>query len=142
MKRIIIPIVILVTAAALLFGCGQPKPFKYHSGNEIPEGEGIFTKEAGSFTIYDSKQNASVADKAPAEVTGMNSTPGALDAAASSADEAEFREFQQWRKERKDFEAFQQWKKTRQNAAEYEEFREWQRWQAFKKWQESQPKGR
>jgi len=135
----------LIAGTALLIGCAQPKPFEYHSDNEIPEGPGIFTKEAGSFTIYDSKRKASTADKAQAAASGMSTTPenGQAPAdAASSAGEAEFREFQQWRKERKDFESFQQWKKSRQGAAEYEEFREWQRWQEYKKWQDSQSKDR
>ena len=129
----------------MLIGCAQSKPFQYHSGNDIPEGPGVFTKEAGSFTIYDSNRNTAAADKAPTGAESMSTGPEsgpAPAAAASSAEEAEFREFQQWRKQRKDFEAFQKWKKSREGSAEYQEFREWQRWQEYKKWQKSQPKDR
>jgi hypothetical protein len=127
MKRKSIPMAILLVAgAALLIGCASPKPFKYHSGTDIPEGPGLLTGKTGEVTLYDSNKKTSPADRAK-DVNG--GTP---------ADERAFREFQQWEKERKDFEAYQQWKKSRQGTAEYQEFRDWQRWQEYKKWQESQ----
>jgi hypothetical protein len=32
----------------------EKEPFVYHSGNEIPEGPGLFTGESGKWTIYSS----------------------------------------------------------------------------------------
>lgn len=145
MKRTLIALALLLAAAAALFsGCGRPRPFTYHSGNEIPEGPGLFTREAGSFTIYSSKSAPSGAEKDPAAAAGRTAAPekGPAPAGAAPADDAQFREFQQWRRERSAFEAFRQWKKSQEGAAEYEAFRDWQRWQEFKKWQESQPKDR
>jgi hypothetical protein len=34
----------------------KEEPFVYHSGNEIPEGPGLFTGESGEWTIYRSNK--------------------------------------------------------------------------------------
>jgi hypothetical protein len=130
----VISIVVLV-AVVLLFGCAKPKPYDYHPGTEIPQGPGLFSKEKGEFTLYDSnKQAASPQPQA---------TTAAAPAAAATmppADSAEFQQFQEWKKEQQEFEAFQEWKKSEQGSREYEEFQEWKRWKAYSDWMESQKK--
>ncbi len=67
-----------------LVGCGG-KSFDYHSGNEIPEGPGVFSGQDGEFTIYDSKtgwlgeksEKAEGAGSQAAEKTGTAEAAGA-----------------------------------------------------------------
>ncbi len=139
MKKSIAPILILVTAVLLVSGCAQPKPFKYHSGTEIPEGPGLFSKEKGEFTLYDSnKQAANPAAQQAPQPSGM-ATPGSAPAVtAPPTDGKEFQQFQDWKKEQQEFEAFQEWKNSNQGSREYQEFQEWKRWKAYMQWMESQ----
>lgn len=74
-----------------LFGCGG-KSFDYYSGNEIPEGPGVFSGQDGEFTIYDSKtgwlgeksEKAEGAGSQAAEKTGTAEAAGAAVAAGKS----------------------------------------------------------
>ena len=134
MKKPIALISTLALAASLLLGCAQSKPFKYHSGNEIPQGPGLFSKEKGEFTLYDSNKQAA----APQPATGTAAAAPAVN--APPADSKEFQQFQEWKKEQQDFEAFQEWKKSEQGSREFEEFQEWKRWKAYSEWMESQKK--
>jgi hypothetical protein len=127
MKKSIALITILVLAAILVSGCAQPKPFKYHPGTEIPEGPGLFSKEKGEFTLYDSNKQAAAPQ---AQATGTAADP--------PADSEAFRQFQDWKKEQKDFQAFQEWKRSSQGSREYEEFQEWKRWKTYMLWIEEQ----
>jgi hypothetical protein len=143
MKRPIALISILVLAASLFSACAQSKPFKYHSGNEIPEGPGLLSKEKGEFTLYDSNKQAAAPQP---QATGATVAPAGAAAAsapamtAPPADSAEFQQFQEWKKEQQEFEAFQEWKKSEKGSREYEEFQEWKRWKAYSEWMESQKK--
>ncbi|KJS33225.1 MAG: hypothetical protein VR64_03170 [Desulfatitalea sp. BRH_c12] len=131
-KQFTLKTILVVAGAALLMGCAAPKPFEYHSDNEIPKGPGLFSGEKGEFKLYDDSRKV----EAPARQMATPPAPG-------SAEEAEFREFQEWRKDQKAFEEFKQWKQSGgQNSADYEEFRDWQRWQEYKRWQESKPQDR
>jgi hypothetical protein len=129
--------VAIIAGASLLLACATAKPFEYHSGNEIPEGPGIFTKEKGDATLYSS-------EKAKEGTAVQNASPPPAAAAAPAVapvdNSAEFQQFKQWQDEQKEFEAFQQWKQSPQNAGEYQEFQEWKRWKAYQQWQETQPK--
>ena len=141
MKKPIALFSILALAVTLLFGCAQSKPYKYHSGNEIPEGPGLFSKEKGEFTLYDSNKQAA----APQPATSAAAAPAGAAAStqamtAPPADSKEFQQFQAWKKEQKEFEAFQEWKKSEQGSREFEEFQEWKRWKAYSEWMESQKK--
>ncbi len=130
------PIALISTLAlALLLGCAQPKPFKYHPGNEIPEGPGLFSKEKGEFTLYDSNKQAAAPQP---QATGAAAPAPTM--TAPPADSTEFQQFQAWKKEQQDFEAFQEWKKSETGSREYEEFQEWKRWKAYSEWMESQKK--
>jgi len=129
----------------ILLSCGG-KSFDYHSGNEIPEGPGVFSGQDGEFTIYDSKtgwlgekpEEGEGAGRQVSEKTGTAEAAGAL---STETDEyKEFQEFQQWKQEQKEFEEFEKWKKSKQGAKEYQEFLEWKKWREFKKWQEGQKK--
>lgn len=132
-----------------IFGCGG-KSFDYHSGNEIPEGPGVFSGEDGEFTIYDSKtgwrgEKPQVAEGAGSQATEQTGTAEAAGAAVTAGESStetdeyrEFEEFQQWKKEKKEFEEFQEWKKSQQGSQEYQEFLDWKKWREFKKWQNSQ----
>jgi hypothetical protein len=142
MKKPIALISILALVASLLLGCAQAKPFKYHSGNEIPEGPGLLSKEKGEFTLYDSNKQAATPQPqatgaAPAAGAAATSAPAVT---APPADSTEFQQFQAWKKEQQEFEAFQEWKKSEQGSREYEEFQEWKRWKAYSEWMESQKK--
>lgn len=133
-KRLILTAVSLaVIALASIAGCGG-QSFNYHSGNEIPEGPGLFSKEKGEFTVY--RSDSDQADGSVATTT----TETAPAAAAAASERADFEAFQQWKKERSEFEAFQEWKQSKQGAKEYEEFLEWQRWREYRQWQEQQKK--
>ena len=126
MKKSLPAVISILAGLFLILACADAKPVKYHPGAEIPEGPGVFTQEAGAFTIYDSTKPA------PA--------PKAAHQAEVPADSAEYQQFLQWQQDKKEFEQFQQWKQSPQGAKEYQEFQEWQRWRAFKKWQETQTK--
>ena len=73
-----------VMTLLILLGCGG-KSFDYHSGNEIPEGPGVFSGQDGEFTIYDSKagwlgekpEEAEGAGHQAAEKTGTAEAAGA-----------------------------------------------------------------
>lgn len=140
MKRTSIPMAILLAAGAalLVLGCASPKPFDYHSGNEIPEGPGLFSGKDGAVTLYDSNKAPGPAGRTESGSGTHASSADGPAPAVTPANQAAFREFQQWQKEREDFEAFQQWKHSRKGTAEYREFRDWLRWQEYKQWQESQ----
>lgn len=132
--------IVMLVAAFLILGCAGAKPFDYHSGNEIPEGPGLFSKEKGAFTIYSSEKDAKAsAEKQAGQDTFAPGTDQTENVPVDSKEE--FRQFKKWRNEQKAFEAFQQWKQSPQNAGEDEEFQEWKRWQEFRQWQETQPKG-
>jgi hypothetical protein len=151
--RDITQIVIHLSAVTLmtLLGCSG-KSFDYHSGNEIPEGPGVFSGQDGEFTIYDSKtgwldenpNKAQGADRQASEKSGTAEAEGAAVAAGASStarDETkEFKEFQQWKQEKKEFEDFQKWKESEQGSQAYQEFLEWKKWREFKQWQEGQKK--
>jgi len=132
-----------------LLSCGG-KSFDYHSGNEIPEGQGVFSGEDGEFTIYDSKsgwlgensEKAEGAGRQDAQNTGDTKAVGATVPAGETSMETdeykEFQEFQRWKQEKKEFEEFQKWKQSEQGSQEYQEFLEWKEWKEFKKWQDNQ----
>jgi len=127
-------ILVGIVGFTLVLGCADAKPFKYHSGNEIPEGPGVLTREKGEFTIYDSnkKQPAAIEQAQP-----VSATP----APATVPEEGEaFRQFQEWKKEQSEFESFQQWKRSQQGAKEYQEFQEWKRWKEYQRWNDKQNK--
>ncbi|MFZ1985343.1 MAG: hypothetical protein WAU91_13075 [Desulfatitalea sp.] len=145
MKKRVALIPILILAATLLSGCAKPKPFVYHPGTEIPQGPGLFSKEKGEFTIYDSNKNAAAAKEQEASGTAAQAKPTAADTQAPAvtappADSEAFRQFQNWKKEQKDFEAFQEWKRSNQGSREYEEFQEWKRWKTYMQWIDEQKK--
>lgn len=136
---------LLLAGGVWLAGCSSaPEPFEYHSDREIPEGPGVFSKESGEFTLYDSdakkKEGAEGGQKAE-QSSGAEAAAGTAGAATGglAADSAEYEAFQQWKKEQMAFEEFQKWKNSPQGAKEYEEFKEWQRWKAYKEWQEANP---
>lgn len=128
--------IISVLAATLLLACAHAKPFDYHPGTEIPEGPGVFSKEKGSFTVYDSDKSKKQSSETTSDnsATGMNAAPTV---APSTEETNEFQQFKKWKEEQKAYEAFQQWKQSPQNAAEYQEFQEWKRWKAYQEWQKS-----
>lgn len=133
-----ISIVVLVVAS-LVVGCASSKPFDYHSGNEIPKGPGLFSKDEGEFTIYSSKKKqAEAAQKPPEQAAGEVSATSSENAPVEKTEE--FQQFKKWQEEQKEYEAFQQWKQSPQNAKEYEEFQQWQRWKAYQEWQKAQQK--
>lgn len=117
--------------AILISGCASAKPFKYHPDTEIPEGPGLFTKEAGALVLYDSdeKKSAMPLGKNAFSASKKN-TPG--------QDAATYIEFENWRQEQKEFQEFLQWKESEKNKADYQEFLEWKRWKAYKSWQKNQ----
>ncbi|MBI5895462.1 MAG: hypothetical protein HZB24_05455, partial [Desulfobacterales bacterium] len=97
MKKPIALISLLALAVSLLFGCAQPKPFKYHPGNEIPEGPGLFSKEKGEFTLYESNKQSAASQP---QATGAAAAPAGAAATAPAmtappADSAEFQQFQE-----------------------------------------------
>jgi hypothetical protein len=132
-------------ALMTLLSCGG-KSFDYHSGNEIPEGSGVFSGENGEFTIYDSKagrpdEKSESVEGAGNQAAEKSGTAEAADVSSTETDEyKEFQEFQQWKQEKKEFEDFQNWKKSKQGSQEYREFLEWKKWREFKQWQEGQNK--
>lgn len=143
MKKTIALIPILILAATMMSGCAKPKPFVYHPGTEIPQGPGLFSKEKGEFTLYDSNKQAAAPE---AQATGAAAGQAPLANASAQApavtlppaDSEAFRQFQDWKKEQKDFEAFQEWKRSAQGTREYEEFQEWKRWKNYMQWMEEQ----
>lgn len=131
--------IVILVIASLVVGCASSKPFDYHSGNEIPKGPGVFSKEKGEFTIYSSKKKqAEAAQKASEQTTGEVTAATPENALVENAEE--FQKFKKWQEEQKEYEAFQQWKQSPQNAKAYEEFQQWQRWKAYQEWQKSQQK--
>lgn len=130
-KTICYPFVIYCIGAILIVGCASPKPFKYHPDTEIPEGPGLFTKEAGALVLYksDEQKVAMPAGKSTANASNEN-TPG--------QDATTYKEYENWRQEQKEFQEFLRWKQSEQNKEAYQEFLEWKRWKAYKAWQENQ----
>lgn len=124
----------LVLTAALLLACANAKPYDYHPGTEIPEGPGVFSKEKGSFTIYDSKKSKEQLTETTSDqsTTETNTAPAEK---LSIEENEEFQQFKNWKEEQKAYDAFQEWKQSPQNAEEYQEFQEWQRWKAYQEWQ-------
>lgn len=129
-NRLHASVFLMAFVIAALFGCAG-RPFDYHSGNEIPEGPGVFSGEDGEVTLFSTGSGNPAAEKRPAGEEPV------------TADEEyrEFQEFQQWKEEKAEFEEFRKWKKSREGSAEYREFQEWQRWQEFRRWQQEQQKG-
>jgi len=141
----------LLTLALIVFGCSgqQTKTFKYTAPDEIAEGPGVFSKEKGEFTVYDSKK-AKASDEASAKSAPQSSETAATPATAGSEvgsttgkgqtpeDSASFQQFKEWQRDQAEFEKFQQWKQTQQGSEEYEEFQQWKRWKEYQKWQKNQ----
>ena len=127
---------ILLYAIAMisLIGCGG-KSFDYHSDNEIPKGQGVFSGEDGTFSIYDSAASQSDQTKGAAE-----KEPAAPAKTTTTSEKDDFQKFQQWKKEQAEFEAFQQWKQSQEGSQAYHEFQEWKRWREYRRWQEQKRK--
>ena len=132
-KKPIFTMLTVIAATMLFLACAKAKPFDYHSDNEIPNGPGLFTKEKGEFTIYDSKKKQV---EAPEEqkVAAQPSTQVAPEESDS------FQQFQEWQKDQKEFEAFQEWKRSQEGSQDYKEFQEWKRWREYKRWNDEQKK--
>ncbi len=137
-KRLAFTIIAGIAGWILIMGCAKAKPFDYHPATEIPKGPGLFTKEKGEFTIYDSnKKRESAAEPNQKAEKSVSDQPGAAPAPEESDS---FRQFQEWKKEQADFEAFQEWKNSQQGAQDYQEFQEWKRWREYKRWNDEQKK--
>ncbi len=60
----------VVLAAALVLGaCAHTEPFEYESYNEVKPGRGVFTGEAGTWTIFRQEKPAE-SQNASAETSG------------------------------------------------------------------------
>ena len=131
----------VLTSALLITGCQNAKPFEYHSDNEISEGPGIFSKDKGKFTIYDSNKD----DKSASETSSADGATQAADGTkpldqSKLDNDQDFKAFQAWKADQKEFEAFEEWKRSKDSDPEYKEFQEWQRWKEYKKWSDSKTK--
>ena len=133
-KRVILLSLVWMAGFVMILGCANSKPFKYHSGNEIPEGPGLLSREKGEFTIYDSTKKASAPAKEEKAVSGPSAP------APATEDGEAFRQFQEWKQEQAEYEAFQEWKQSQKGAQEYQEFQEWKRWKEYQRWNDEQKK--
>jgi hypothetical protein len=133
-NRLVFSTLVAITGLILIMGCAKTKPFDYHPDTEIPQGPGVFSKEKGEFTVYDS--NKKQQPPAQQEQT-VSATPGT---AKTPEDNDSFLQFQEWKKDQAEFEAFQEWKRSQQGSHEYQEFQEWKRWREYKRWNDEQKK--
>lgn len=138
----------IIAGTILTNGCSgqKTKPFEYHAADDMAEGPGVFSKDKGEFTVYDSNKNKSAENKAAdsdvsagqphsdkmtsSQTTSTDSQP--LDSTES------FQQFKDWQRDQAEFKKFQQWKATKEGAEEYQEFLEWKRWQEYQRWQQRQ----
>lgn len=141
---------LLVIGTLLVFACSgqQAKPFEYHAADDIAAGPGVFTKDKGELTIYDSNKNKP-SDNKP---TSQGEHPNGSAASASTASDRQsgaaeiqpadhtdsFRQFKEWQRDQAEFEEFKKWKETQKGSQEYEEFQQWKRWKEYKQWQQDQ----
>lgn len=132
-KKPIFTIFTVIAGTMLIMACAKAKPFDYHPDTEIPKGPGLFTKEKGEFTIYDSKKK----QVEPPEQQKATAQPSP-EAAPEESDS--FHQFQEWKKDQQDFEAFQEWKRSQEGSQDYQEFQEWKRWREYKRWNDEQNK--
>lgn len=126
------PMLAAVAGLMLIMGCAKAKPFDYQKVGEIPEGPGLFTKEKGKFTLYDSNKKPVKPEEPAQSASAPANAPEDPDAGE------EFRRFQEWKQEREDFAAYQEWKRSHKGSKEYQEFEEWKRWREYKRWNDEQ----
>lgn len=138
-KRLFSLSLVWMAGFLMILGCANSKPFKYHSGNEIPEGPGLLSREKGEFTIYDSNKKASAPAQQETTVNSPSVSAPSVPAPAAEDGEA-FRQFQEWKQEQAEYEAFQEWKQSQKGAQEYQEFQEWKRWKEYQRWNDEQKK--
>ncbi|MBT8338897.1 MAG: hypothetical protein HKP58_01145 [Desulfatitalea sp.] len=107
--------VALTVICALACAAQETKTFEYHAPDDLAPGPGVFSKENGEITVYDSKEHKS----------------------AGQQDKTDFEAFKAWQQDQAAFEAFQKWKASDKGSDEYKEFLEWKRWKAYQEWQNS-----
>lgn len=115
-------ILLVSLLAAVVAGCGGKPIHKDRYPDEIPEGPGMFTGPAGSYTIYDSEKKG---DK--------SANSAAAPQSPSSTDARDFEEF-------RDYQEFLRWKEKAKGTPEYREFQEWREWRSYKSWKDRQGK--
>ena len=137
-KRLLFTMLTGIAGLILIMGCAKVKPFDYHPDTEIPKGPGLFTKEKGEFTVYDSNKKREVA--AESDQKTEKTVSDQPEPAPTSEEGESFHQFQEWKKDQEDFAAFQEWKRSQKGSQDYQEFLEWKRWQEYKRWNDEQKK--
>jgi hypothetical protein len=112
--------VLLVSLISMSIWSCAGKSFDPPQADEIPSGQGIFTKGEDGVVLYDSNESVQSASPAQAPAT----SPVDTKQPAVASDYKEFEAYRQWL----------DWKKSTVGTPEYREFQQWREWREYQEW--------
>lgn len=103
-----------------IWGCAG-QPYDPPQTGEMPKGPGVFTKEKGAVTLYDSNE---AKKPPPASEKTTDTLPPTVDHSFTVSDYEAFEAYQQWLR----------WKTSAVENGEWDEFQQWREWKKYKDW--------